>query len=139
MRTKSSGDKFDMKKNIAANITYYREKAGKTKAEVAKALNVSQASVSHWESGTNSIDINRLFELCNVLGCDIQDMYIPMWVHLDSSSVPDDDLTFWVDEFDKKQHSLDSIALSENEHDLFLTLMDTGIECIRKNREKNNI
>ena len=138
MRTRQSGNEFDLKKNIAANITYIREKSGLSKAELAKALGVSQASVSHWESGTNSIDINRLFQLCNILNCNIQDMYTPMWTRLDNDGVPDDDLTFLVDEFDNKRHSLDKISLSQNEHDMFLSLMESGIESIRRLRAKNS-
>ena len=138
MRTRQSGNEFDLKKNIAANITYIREKSGLSKAELAKALGVSQASVSHWESGTNSIDINRLFQLCNILNCNIQDMYTPMWTRLDNDGVPDDDLTFLVDEFDNKRHSLDKISLSQNEHDIFLSLMESGIESIRRLRAKNS-
>ena len=122
MRTKQSGNEFDLKKNLAANITYNREKAGLSKADLAKALGVSQASVSHWESGTNSIDINRLFQLCNIL---------------DNNGVPDNDLTFLVDEFDNKKHSLDTIPLTKNEHDMFLTLMESGIDSIRRLRDKN--
>ena len=138
MRTRQSGNEFDLKKNIAANITYIREKSGLSKAELAKALGVSQASVSHWESGTNSIDINRLFQLCNILNCNIQYMYTPMWTRLDNDGVPDDDLTFLVDEFDNKRHSLDKISLSQNEHDMFLSLMESGIESIRRLRAKNS-
>lgn len=137
MRTKQSGNEFDLKKNLAANITYNREKAGLSKADLAKALGVSQASVSHWESGTNSIDINRLSQLCNILDCDIQDMYTPMWARLDNNGVPDNDLTFLVDEFDNKKHSLDTIPLTKNEHDMFLTLMESGIDSIRRLRDKN--
>ena len=137
MRTKQSGNEFDLKKNLAANIAYNREKAGLSKADLAKALGVSQASVSHWESGTNSIDINRLSQLCNILDCDIQDMYTPMWARLDNNGVPDNDLTFLVDEFDNKKHSLDTIPLTKNEHDMFLTLMESGIDSIRRLRDKN--
>ena len=59
MKINENGTEFDIKKTIAANITYLREQAGLSKAEVAKKLNVNQSSVSHWESGANSIDINR--------------------------------------------------------------------------------
>ena len=136
MRTKQSGNEFDMKKTIAANITYYREQAGMSKAELAKALGVSQASVSHWESGANSIDINRLFQLCQVVGCDISDMQTPMWLRMDNKGFPDNDLTFFVDSFDNKQYSLDKQPLNQAEHDMFLSLMESGIDSIRRLRQK---
>ena len=64
-------------------------------------------------------------------------MYTPMWARLDNNGVPDNDLTFLVDEFDNKKHSLDTIPLTKNEHDMFLTLMESGIDSIRRLRDKN--
>lgn len=80
-------EEFDIKKTIATNITYLREKAGITKTELAKKLGVSQSSVSHWENGANSIDINRLFQLCEILNCNIQDMYTPAWINLNNDNL----------------------------------------------------
>ena len=131
-----NGTDFDIKKTIAANITYLREQAGLSKAEVAKRLNVNQSSVSHWESGANSIDINRLFQLCKILGCDIQEMYTPLWVRLDNETVKSNDLTLFIDDFDNKKHSLDNIPLTRIEHDMFLSLMESGVESIRRLRDK---
>ena len=139
MRTKRGGNEFDVKKNIAANITYLREQAGLSKADIAKKLGVSQSSVSHWESGANSIDINRLFQLCDILKCDIQEMYTPMWTRLDNDGLPNNDLSFLTDDFDNKKHSLDGIPLSDAEHDMFLSLMESGIESIRRLRNKTNM
>lgn len=136
MKINENGTEFDIKKTIAANITYLREQAGLSKAEVAKKLNVNQSSVSHWESGANSIDINRLFQLCKILGCDIQEMYTPMWIRLDNDSVKSNDLTLFIDDFDNKKHSLDNIPLTRTEHDMFLSLMESGIESIRRLRNK---
>ena len=136
MKINENGTEFDIKKTIAANITYLREQAGLSKAEVAKKLNVNQSSVSHWESGANSIDINRLFQLCKILGCDIQEMYTPMWIRLDNDSVKSNDLTLFIDDFDNKKYSLDNIPLTRTEHDMFLSLMESGIESIRRLRNK---
>lgn len=137
MKINENGTEFDIKKTIAANITYLREQAGLSKAEVAKKLNVNQSSVSHWESGANSIDINRLFQLCKILGCDIQEMYTPMWIRLDNDSVKSNDLTLFIDDFDNKKYSLDNIPLTRTEHDMFLSLMESGIESIRRLRNKH--
>jgi len=43
--------------------------------EVAEKLGVSIPAVSKWESGKNSIDIETLFDLCQVLGISINEMY----------------------------------------------------------------
>lgn len=136
MKLNKNGTEFDVKKTIAANITYLREQAGLSKAEIAKKLNVNQSSVSHWESGANSIDINRLFQLCEILGCSIQEMYTPMWARLDDNGVKNNDLTLFIDDFDNKKHSLDNVPLTHEEHDMFLSSMEIGIEHIRRSRSR---
>lgn len=60
---------------IAKNILYYRKKAKLSQKSVANHLGVSIPAVSNWENGTNSIDIETLFELCKLLGVSINDMY----------------------------------------------------------------
>lgn len=64
----------ELKEIIAENITYFREKAGLNKKQVADALGVSQPSVTHWENGSNSIDINKLIDLCKLFQCELNDM-----------------------------------------------------------------
>ncbi len=59
---------------IAKNILYYRKKAGLSQNYIAKKLGVTVPAVSKWENGNNSIDIDTLFELCNLLGVTINDM-----------------------------------------------------------------
>lgn len=64
----------DIKKIISENLKRYREANGLQKKEVAAFLGVGASSVTHWEDGSNSIDINRLAKLCELFGCDLSDM-----------------------------------------------------------------
>ena len=64
-----------IREEIAKNILYYRKKAKLSQKEVAESLGVSIPAVSKWENGSNSIDIETLFDLCQVLGVSINDMY----------------------------------------------------------------
>ncbi|MEA4831891.1 MAG: helix-turn-helix transcriptional regulator [Oscillospiraceae bacterium] len=60
---------------IAKNILYYRKKIGMSQKDFASKMGVSPPSVSNWESGTNSIDIENLFKACQILGVSIDDIY----------------------------------------------------------------
>lgn len=61
----------DYKDVISKNIKKYRKAAGLTQVELAKKLEITSASISNWEKGQNSIDIEMLFKLCNVLNISI--------------------------------------------------------------------
>lgn len=56
---------------IAKNILFYRKQARMSQKELAKMLGVSNSAISNWESGANSIDLDTLFKLCQVLNIDI--------------------------------------------------------------------
>ena len=64
----------NIRKIIAENIKKYREKGQLTKKNVAEYLGVTPASVTHWEDGSNSIDINKLNKLCVLFKCKLSDM-----------------------------------------------------------------
>ena len=64
----------DIKEVIADNIKYYREVNKLQKKVVADYLGVSASSVTHWEDGSNSIDINKLATLCNLFNCTLSEM-----------------------------------------------------------------
>ena len=69
------GEKMgEYKEVIARNIRYYRKLANLSQKELAEKLGISSAAVSNWEKGTNSIDIDTLFEVCRVLGVSVSDM-----------------------------------------------------------------
>ncbi len=64
-----------IKKNISMNIAKYREVSGMTQKELAKKLNITPSRVSNWEQGANCPTIDILFEVCEVLGVSINDIY----------------------------------------------------------------
>ena len=56
-------------------IKALRERAGLTQFELAKFLNVKQASVSRWECGDSLPSSDKLPELAKILECSIDDLY----------------------------------------------------------------
>lgn len=64
-----------IKKNISKNITKYREQAGLSQKEFAKRLGVAPSRVSNWETYANCPTIDILFDVCEVLGVSINDIY----------------------------------------------------------------
>ena len=65
----------ELRETIAKNILYYRKKAKLSQKEVAEQLGVSIPAVSKWENGTNSIGIEILFDLCQLLGVPVNKIY----------------------------------------------------------------
>lgn len=59
---------------ISKNIRKYRIAAGMTQIQLAKKLGITSASISNWEKGQNSIDVEMLFKLCEVLNVSIDAM-----------------------------------------------------------------
>ena len=57
-----------------ANIKKYRKMRRMSQKEFAEALNVTHSSVSAWEIGKNSIDLNRLQQICEVLNTTLEDI-----------------------------------------------------------------
>ena len=68
-------DKEIIKHLVADNIKYYREANNITQKQLADKLNVKHNTVSSWESGTNSIDIEILFKICDYIGVSVSDIY----------------------------------------------------------------
>lgn len=64
-----------IKKNISQNITRCRERSGLSQKELAMRLNITPSRVSNWEQGANCPTIDMLFEVCNILGVSINDIY----------------------------------------------------------------
>jgi transcriptional regulator with XRE-family HTH domain len=68
-------DDMDAINNIARNnIKIYRKMRKMTQKELADALAVTHSSVSAWEIGKNSIDLERLNEICHVLGITLAEL-----------------------------------------------------------------
>lgn len=64
-----------IKAEVAKNLLFYRKQSQMTQKELAERLGVKYNTVSSWESGTNSIDIEVLFRVCEIFGVSLDDMY----------------------------------------------------------------
>lgn len=52
---------------ISKNIRKYRKLNHLTQKQLGELVGVSTAAVSNWETGSNSIDIDSLFKVCEAL------------------------------------------------------------------------
>lgn len=64
-----------IKEEVSKNLLYFRKKSNLTQKELADKIGVKHNSISSWENGTNSIDIEILFNICSALNVSINDMY----------------------------------------------------------------
>ena len=60
---------------IGKNIAKYRKQQNISQKDFAQRLGVTQSRVSNWEHGTNSPDIEMLFEICNIFKIPINEIY----------------------------------------------------------------
>ena len=60
--------------DIAKNIKKYRKLNHMTQKDLAQKVGVSVAAVSNWETGSNSIDVDSLFKVCDALGVSISEI-----------------------------------------------------------------
>lgn len=56
------------------NIKKYRKMAKMSQKEFAEALGVTHSSVSAWENGKNSIDLNRLGQMAQILNVPLYEI-----------------------------------------------------------------
>lgn len=59
-------------------IHKYRIAKGFSQLELSKLLNVSQNTISQWESGARKPDIVMLKKLAHILGCTADDLLEPI-------------------------------------------------------------
>jgi repressor LexA len=59
---------------ISENIKYYRKRARYSQEQIARKLNVTQGSVSSWETGRNLPDTKAMIELAKILGVTVDDI-----------------------------------------------------------------
>ena len=64
-----------VKEAVAQNLLFYRKRNQITQRELAEKLGVKHNSISSWENGINSIDIEILFRICNIFNISINDMF----------------------------------------------------------------
>lgn len=77
----------EIKEVISKNLRKYRTLAHMSQTELAKQLGISPSSVSNWEQGLNSIDVDTLFRVCKILKVSISKMAeSPDGVELDLNS-----------------------------------------------------
>lgn len=65
----------DIRDNISNNIVYYRKKSGLTQSQLAEKIGVKTTSVSSWERGANSPDIETLYAICRIFDVSLDEMY----------------------------------------------------------------
>ncbi len=63
------------KQEIGSILMQLRERAGKSREEVAELLGKSVKTVGHWETGYAQPDANTLFLLCTIYGADLNDSF----------------------------------------------------------------
>ena len=61
--------------NLGKSLVDARKKCGLSQERVAEKLGVKHNSISSWENGINSIDIEILFRICNIFNISINDMF----------------------------------------------------------------
>lgn len=59
---------------MRVSIKAARVNAGLTQAVFAKAVGVGVKTVQNWEAGVSSPRADKMPEICNVLGCKIEDI-----------------------------------------------------------------
>lgn len=59
---------------IGARIKQYRRSAGLTQTELAKALYLSQNTISQYESGKRTPNVKKLLELSTLFGCSVDEL-----------------------------------------------------------------
>lgn len=64
-----------IRENIKNNIARYRKMNGYTQKELADILGTKNSTISNWEQGANSPDIEMIFRLCQLFGISVAEMY----------------------------------------------------------------
>src|SRR5699024_3009164 len=68
---------MELNKFIGNKIRYYRKLAKLTQDELAEKLGLAKGTISNYESGYRTPQQDRLFELAEVLGISINDLFPP--------------------------------------------------------------
>lgn len=63
-----------IRENMQKNIIFYRKMCKLTQKELAEKVGIGVTTVSGWERGAYSPDIDTLFLICNVLGVSLNDI-----------------------------------------------------------------
>ena len=71
--------------NIGERIMALRKERSISQTELARRLNVSRQAVSKWEQGVSSPDTERLIQLAEILGTEVE--YLATGTHPEPGSV----------------------------------------------------
>lgn len=71
--------------NIGERIMALRKEKNISQTELAKRLNVSRQAVSKWEQGVSAPDTERLIQLAEILGTEVE--YLATGTHPEPGSV----------------------------------------------------
>lgn len=63
-----------IKENIQKNLIFYRKMRKVTQKELAEGINTAATTISGWERGASTPDIDTLFLICNFLNVTLNDM-----------------------------------------------------------------
>ncbi len=66
--------KVDSQTEFGGQMIQWREKAGLTRKEFARKLNVSLTAVKNWETGHSTPKLTKYSEIAKVLGIDVREM-----------------------------------------------------------------
>ena len=64
-----------VKEIVRSNLKIYRKLKKMTQKDLAEALDVTHSSISSWELGKNSIDMDMLNKICKILDITPTEMY----------------------------------------------------------------
>ena len=62
---------LNIKENIAQNIAYYRKKNKMSQKSLANKINSKVTTISTWERGASTPDIDLLFKICKIFHISI--------------------------------------------------------------------
>lgn len=58
-----------------------RKSKGLTQAQLARRVDKSKSTISGWETNRNVMELENAANICEILGCEIKDLY--EWIHVD--------------------------------------------------------
>lgn len=59
---------------VSHNIKKYRKTLDLKQRELAEMLNVASATVSSWEQGISTPDLDTIFDLCNIFNLSVEEL-----------------------------------------------------------------
>ena len=59
---------------MKVSLKALRVNSGFSQNDVAKRIGVTKKTVGNWEKGITSMDIDKLMKICDLYGCNINDI-----------------------------------------------------------------